>query len=93
MAVNVGHLYWADLNQGAIAEANLDGSNPHTIIVTGQHAPEGVAVAGQLYWSDVLTGAAGTGRVGEASLDGSSPHIIVTGQDVPQMMAVTPVGP
>jgi hypothetical protein len=93
VAVNAGHLYWDDLNQGAIAEANLDGSNPHTIIVTGQNAPEGVAVAGQLYWSDVLTGAAGTGRVGEANLDGSSPHLIVTGQDVPQMMAVTPVGP
>jgi len=28
--------------------------------------------------------------VGEANLDGSSRHIIVTGQDVPQMMAVTP---
>lgn len=46
--MNSSHLYWADLNQGAIAEANLDGGNP---------------------------------------------HIIVTGQDIPQMMAVTPVGP
>ena len=81
--------------QGGVAvnADHLDGSNPHTIIVTGQNAPEGVAVAGQLYWSDVRPGAAGTGRVGEANLDGSSPHIIVTGQDVPQMMAVTPVGP
>ena len=31
--------------------------------------------------------------VGEANLDGSSRHIIITGQDVPQMMAVTPAGP
>jgi hypothetical protein len=30
--------------------------------------------------------------VGEANLDGSIRHIIVTGQDVPQMMAVTPAG-
>jgi len=31
--------------------------------------------------------------VGEANLDGSSRHIIITGQDVPQMMAVTLAGP
>jgi hypothetical protein len=47
-----------------------------------------VAVAGQLYWSNV-----GSGTVGEANLDGSGRHIIVTGQDFPQMMAVTPAGP
>jgi hypothetical protein len=41
-----------------------------------------VAVAGQLYWSNVGFGAAGTGTVGEANLDGSSRHIIVTGQDL-----------
>jgi hypothetical protein len=87
VAVNVGNLYWADINDGGISAANLDGSNPHTII-TNQNEPEGVAVAGQLYWSNV-----GTGTVGEANLDGSSRHIIVTGQDVPQMMAVTPAGP
>jgi hypothetical protein len=41
-----------------------------------------VAVAGQLYWSNVGFDAAGTGTVGEANLDGSSRHIIVTGQDL-----------
>ena len=87
VAVNASNLYWADLNQGAIAEANLDGGSPHTII-TGQNEPAGVAVAGQLYWSNV-----GSGTVGEANLDGSGRHIIVTGQDAPQMMAVTPAGP
>jgi len=92
VAVNADQLYWGDVNQGAISAANLDGSSPHTII-TGQNGPEGVAVAGQLYWSNVGFGAAGTGTVGEANLDGSGRHIIVTGQDVPQMMAVTPAGP
>jgi hypothetical protein len=87
VAVNADHLYWGDVNQGAISVADLDGSSPHTII-TGQNGPEGVAVAGQLYWSNV-----GSGTVGEANLDGSSRHIIVTGQDAPQMMAVTPAGP
>jgi len=92
VAVNADHLYWGDVNQGAISAANLDGSSPHTII-TGQNGPAGVAVAGQLYWSNVGFGAAGTGTVGEANLDGSGRHIIVTGQDFPQMMAVTPAGP
>jgi len=49
-----------------------------------------VAVAGQLYWT---SGGASTGTVSAANLDGSSRHIIVTGQDVPQMMAVTLAGP
>jgi hypothetical protein len=92
VAVNAGNLYWADINDGGISAANLDGSNPHTII-TNQNEPEGVAVAGQLYWTSGGFGGASTGTVSEANLDGSSRHIIVTGQDVPQMMAVTPAGP
>jgi hypothetical protein len=87
VAVDASQLYWADLNQGEISAADLDGSSPHAII-TGQNSPAGVAVAGQLYWSNV-----GSGTVGEANLDGSGRHIIVTGQDFPQMMAVTPAGP
>jgi Low-density lipoprotein receptor repeat class B len=48
-----------------------------------------VAVNGShLYWGD-----ADQGAISEANLDGSSRHIIVTGQDVPQMVAVTPAGP
>jgi hypothetical protein len=92
VAVNADHVYWADANHGAISEANLDGSNPHTLI-TDQNVLEGVTVAGQLYWSDIAFGAAGAGTVSEANLDRSGRHIIVTGQDVPQMMAVTPAGP
>ena len=89
VAVNADHIYWGDLNQGAVVEANLDGSNPHTII-TDEHGPDGVAVADQLYWTSDAFGGAGAGTVSEANLDGSSRHIIVTGQDVPQMTAVTP---
>ena len=92
VAVNADHIYWGDLNQGAVAEANLDGSNPHTII-TDENGPDGVAVAGQLYWTSGGFGGASTGTVSEANLDGSSRHIIVTGQAFPQMMAVTPAGP
>ncbi len=82
MAADSSHLYWA-IAFGAIWEANLDGSNPHTI-VTGALAPElqgGVAVnASHLYWDDLNQGA-----IAEANLDGSNPHtIIVTGQHAPR---------
>jgi hypothetical protein len=55
-----------------------------------QDAPFGVAVsAGHLYWSNFGSNE----TIWEANLDGSGRHIIVTGQDVPQMVAVTPAGP
>jgi hypothetical protein len=44
VAVDSRHLYWT--SNGTIEEANLDGSNPHTII-TGQNNPAGVAVGPQ----------------------------------------------
>ena len=43
MAVSATNLYWANNAISTIVEANLDGTNPHTI-ATGQNAPTGVAV-------------------------------------------------
>ena len=40
-----GHLYWANSGNGTIMEANLDGTNPQTI-VTGQGLVGGIAVSG-----------------------------------------------
>ena len=79
-----------------MCRANSSGTVAVGISASGSSviaALEGVTVAGQLYWSDIAFGAAGAGTVSEANLDRSGRHIIVTGQDVPQMMAVTPAGP
>ncbi|HEX6488709.1 MAG TPA: DUF5050 domain-containing protein [Candidatus Dormibacteraeota bacterium] len=64
-------LYWTNRGDGTIVEANLDGSNPATI-VTGQNAPQGVAVnASHMYWAN------DDGSIVEANLDGSNPATIV----------------
>jgi sugar lactone lactonase YvrE len=80
-------LYWVneDLdsgNGGTINEANLDGTNPQTII-TGQDFPFGMAVDGShLYWTE------SNGTINEANLDGTNPQTIITGQDDPAGLAV-----
>lgn len=72
------HLYWSS---GKIFEANPDGAHAKTI-ATGQHNPEGVAVAGRhLYWVDVGKPTksgfdTGTGSLVEASLDGTHARTI-----------------
>ena len=74
------HIYWADspngaAGTGAIWEAGLDGSNPQHII-TGLHAPLGVAVtSSHLYWT-----VSRDGTIGEANLDGTSSHTIISGR-------------
>jgi hypothetical protein len=42
VAVDSGHIYWANDAPGTINEASLDGSNPQALI-TGQSEPAGVA--------------------------------------------------
>jgi hypothetical protein len=49
VAVDGSHIYWTNtpngqLGSGTINGANLDGSNPQTLI-TGQNGPVGVAVS------------------------------------------------
>jgi hypothetical protein len=81
------HLYWTTCPQGncspasgAIWRANLDGSNPHTV-VTGEVAT-GIADDGShLYWT-ACTGSpcdVGTGRIRQSNLNGSNRHTIVSG--------------
>jgi sugar lactone lactonase YvrE len=39
VAVDASHLYWANLNEGTINRAKLDGSSPQAI-VSGQSSPQ-----------------------------------------------------
>ena len=72
--MNGGHLYWANLNDGTISEAGLDGSNPRNIVPSQQ--PGAVAVdPSNIYWSTA------DGTIDAAGLDGSNPHALVTGQE------------
>ena len=79
-----GHLYWANSGNGTIMEANLDGTNPQTI-VTGQSNPGGIAADAQhLYWDNIFIG-----TIVEANLDGANPQTIVTGQGLVGGIAVS----
>jgi hypothetical protein len=91
VAVDRGHVYWADVNVAAVWEAGLDGSNPTMVINDlnngqGQCCTTGVAVAGShLYWTD---GQDPWGAVWEAGLDGSNPTQIISGQNLAVGLAV-----
>jgi hypothetical protein len=91
-AVVSSHLYWSSDIGGTIVEANLDGSNP-TTIVTGQNSPVGVAVGGNhLYWANEGTAAKNytDGTIVEANLDGTNPVTIADGQANPGGLALGP---
>jgi streptogramin lyase len=67
LAIDSGHIYWADTNTGTIGRANLDGSNPNQSFITPANVPYGVAVdSGHVYWTN-----ASTGSIGRANLDGT----------------------
>ncbi len=65
------HLYWATLgdgDNGTIARANLDGSDPNPNLVTGLSFPCGVALdGGHVYWAETAGDA-----IGRAALDGQA---------------------
>jgi hypothetical protein len=70
LGLNVDHIYWAGASQ-TISSANLDGSDPQTL-VSGQNGPIGVAVdASHLYWTNQ-----NDGSIWSANRDGTSPHVI-----------------
>lgn len=82
----VPHLYWAnfgvipDLNNGTIQMADLDGSDPQTIL-SGQPWPAGIAVGARddgIYWSNELDG-----TLHHAGPDGSNPETLAFGGAVP----------
>jgi hypothetical protein len=86
VAVDAGHLYWADVLDGTIWEASLTSANPSPqAFITGQSGPIGVAVtSSQLFWT-------ATGTINAISLNAGSPQPpIVSGQKGPQLIAVPP---
>ena len=84
VAVNSSHIFWINYDgPDSVNEANLDGSNPQTL-VTGQYNPLGIAVHGSyIYWAVLHAG-----TINRANLNGSDPKILVTGQDSPWGVAV-----
>ena len=82
VAVSSTHLYWADGCQDVITVANLDGSDPHTLIA-GQWGSYGVAVSNtHVYWVN------GPYSIAEAGLDGTDPHTLITDQNGPFAIAI-----
>src|SRR6185312_755975 len=70
LGLDLDHIYWAGTSQ-TISSANLDGSDPQTL-VSGQNGPIGVAVdASHLYWTNQ-----NDGSIWAANRDGTSPHAI-----------------
>jgi hypothetical protein len=70
VAVDAGHVYWADQDGFAIGRANLDGSAVDPNFISGIQTPCGVAVdADHVYWGDLVGG-----TVGRAKIDGSEPE-------------------
>ena len=58
-------VYWADVDQGTIGRANLDGSGVDHSFINTASSPLGVAVdSGHVYWTHL-------GAIGRANLDGS----------------------
>lgn len=85
---SVGSLYWADLDNGNIDVASLDGSNVQTIL-TAQSTPTGLAVGPtNLYWANYRDGNP-DGTIMSANLDGTDPRTLVSGVQEPLGVAVS----
>jgi len=85
LAVDISHIYWADMLTGTINEANLDGSNPHAI-VSGQNEPAAVAVdLSHIYWTNISTS-----TINKANLDGTGVTTVASSQQTPRGVAVGP---
>jgi virginiamycin B lyase len=90
MAVDGGHVYWAEPGQNAIGRANLDGTGANKNFITGAGHPQGVAVDGaHIYWTNAKGGADGEGTIGRANLDGTGiEESFIAGASNPHGLAV-----
>lgn len=67
VAVSDAHVYWSNIEGGAIMRAAKGGGEP-TTVVSGQDGPRGLVVdGGQLFWTNYI----GTGKIQKANADGS----------------------
>jgi hypothetical protein len=72
VAVSASHVFWADPGRDAIGRANLDGSNPNYLFITGANNPCGIAASDtHVFWANAGGNEAGT-TIGRATLDGSA---------------------
>jgi virginiamycin B lyase len=87
VAVDAGHVYWANVVAGTIGRANLDGTGANQSFIGGASRPRGVAVdARHVYWTDEATG-----TIGRANLDGTDAnHSFIGGASAPFGVAVGP---
>ncbi len=67
MAIDSGHIYWANVVGRAIGRAKLDGTGVEPTFIKTPYEPNGVAVnASHVFWSNGVPG-----RIGRENLDGS----------------------
>ena len=72
VAVDDAHVYWTNLLNGQIGQANLDGSGANGDFIDGASSPTGIAVNdGQLYWSNFLSNSIGTADTNGANVNQS----------------------
>lgn len=76
VAINGGHIYWANYGNGAIGRAGVDGSHVDQRFITGASSPVGVVVNGAyVYWTNSLLFSRQDNdfeaTIGRAALDGS----------------------
>ncbi len=94
IAVDSGHIYWANLGPGAtgttIGRANLDGTGVNEDFITGASAPCGIAVdSGHIYWANAGNSSVTGTTIGRANLDGTGvDQSFITGADGPCGVAV-----
>jgi cysteine-rich repeat protein len=85
--VRAGKVYYS--RGSSIGRANLDGSNPETVL-SGLGFAYGVSIdpqAGKLYWADVSTA-----TIQRANLDGSNVETVLSGLGDILFLAVDPTG-
>jgi hypothetical protein len=79
-------VYWANMNEGTIGRANLDG-NPQSVdqsFITGASAPYGVADDGaHLYWTNTTAGTIGRANIAATGVVGTPNNSFIGGAIVP----------